>query len=152
VDKGLAEWVEQRHPRDDKGEFTDGGGPSLRVKATRKEWSARPHRESLGKRLGKVAVMIKARDGHKCVYCGKPEVNIPPAHPVDKHQLDHLLPRVQGGKDEPQNLVTACKSCNAARHDMTVEGWAKYARQKLGLNFRAVRIYRQATKPLPALT
>lgn len=32
--------------------------------------NARPNRESLSKRLGKVARLIAARDGHACVYCG----------------------------------------------------------------------------------
>lgn len=146
----MGDWDESQHPRDEKGEFSEGGADK-RVKATREQWAARPNRESLGKRLGKVALQIKVRDGHRCVYCGKPEVKIPPARPVDKHQLDHLVPRVKGGKDEPSNLVTACKSCNSARHDMTVKGWASYAREKYGINFRADRIYRQAAKPLPEL-
>lgn len=120
-----------------------------RVEATREQWAARPNRESLGKRLGKVAVQIRARDDHKCVYCGKGEVHIPPARPVDKHQLDHLVPRIQGGKDEASNLVTACKSCNSARHDMGVRGWAAYAKEKYGLSFRPSQIYKQAQKPLP---
>lgn len=125
-------------------------GSLMRVKASREDWANRPNRESLSKRLGgKVALQIKARDGNKCVYCGKAEPSIPPARPVDNHHLDHLVPRVLGGEDTPTNLVTACKSCNSARHDMSVAGWAAYAKSKYGLTFNPKRIYTQAQKPLP---
>jgi hypothetical protein len=122
---------------------------SMKVKASREEWANRPGRESLGKRLGKVAIQIRERDGNKCVYCGKHEVSVPPARPVDRHQLDHLIPRVLGGEDTPTNLVTACKSCNAARHDMSVAGWSAYAKSKYGVSFKPAKIYAQAQKPLP---
>jgi phage-related protein (TIGR01555 family) len=118
------------------------------VNATREQWAARPNRESLGKRLGKVAVQIRERDGHKCVYCGAAEPHVPPAKAGDKHQLDHLVPRIQGGKDEATNLVTACKRCNSARHDMSVRGWSVYAKQKYGLHFSPSNIYAQAQKAL----
>lgn len=144
--------------RDDHGKWTTGGGSGsdkkeekkdLHVSATREQWSKRPNRESLSKRLGKVAVAIRERDDHKCQYCGKREVSVPPARPVDKHQLDHLIPRVEGGKDEPTNLVTACKSCNSARHTMSLKEWKVYAQSKYGLRFKPEKIWAQAAKPLP---
>jgi 5-methylcytosine-specific restriction endonuclease McrA len=108
---------------------------------TRTEWAARPGRESLSKRLGKVASRIKARDGHACVYCGATaESSGSPLH------LDHLTPRVDGGQDEASNLVLACRSCNCRRHDMPLAIWARQAHQ---LTFTARSIRAQARRALP---
>jgi 5-methylcytosine-specific restriction endonuclease McrA len=145
--------------RDEGGKWTSGGTgdksktptKDLRVHATREQWSQRPNRESLGKRLGKTAQAIRERDGHKCVYCGKSEVTVPPARGVDKHQLDHLIPRLLGGKDVATNLVTACKSCNSARHTMSIDGWRAYAKEKYGIHFSSAKVWKQAAKPLPDL-
>jgi 5-methylcytosine-specific restriction endonuclease McrA len=54
---------------------------------------------------------ILHRDGFACVYCDKPL-------PVKGAQLDHLLPRKDGGKAIATNLVTCCGPCNIDRaHD-----------------------------------
>lgn len=98
--------------------------------ATRNEWAARPGRESLSKRLGRVARQIKARDGHACVYCGATEQSSG-AH----LHLDHLTPRVAGGSDSAENLVLACRSCNSARQDMPLAAWCRLR----GLESRRVR-------------
>lgn len=45
------------------------------------------------------------RDGWKCVKCGSTE-NL---------TLDHVIPRVLGGKDWLKNLQTLCKPCNQAK-------------------------------------
>ena len=105
--------------------------------ATRKEHSSRPNRESLSKRLGKIARAIKARDGHRCVYCGATEASSG-AH----LHLDHLVPRSAGGEDVATNLVLACRSCNSARHDMPLAAWCR----QQGLDPRRVR--RQAARAL----
>ena len=54
---------------------------------------------------------IKARDGHKCVYCGSSE-NL---------TVDHVRPRSKGGTDTADNLVTACRPCNQAKGSMHVD-------------------------------
>lgn len=48
------------------------------------------------------------RDDHTCRYCGAraPEVTV---------TVDHVTPVALGGRDEPSNLVTACKDCNAGK-------------------------------------
>lgn len=48
------------------------------------------------------------RDDFTCVYCGRrpPEVTL---------EVDHLLPRAEGGGDQPENLVTACWDCNRGK-------------------------------------
>lgn len=49
--------------------------------------------------------MVLDADGHECVYCG--------AH--TDLQIDHVFPRARGGTDAFENLVTACRSCNASK-------------------------------------
>lgn len=112
--------------------------------ATRTEHAARPNRESLTKRLGRVARQIKARDGHACVYCGATE-ETSGAH----LHLDHLTPRALGGADHASNLVTACRRCNSARKAMRLPTWSRWAAENLGLSIMPARIRAQARRALP---
>ena len=102
--------------------------------------NARPNRESLSKRLGRVARQIKARDGGRCVYCGATE-QTSGAH----LHLDHLTPKAAGGADVASNLVLACRSCNSARQDVALPAWCR----SIGIGARAVRA--QARRSLPAV-
>src|SRR5688572_14515430 len=52
---------------------------------------------------------VLARDQFTCRECGEP---FPPKD-LDVH---HLVPRKQGGSDDPANLITLCDGCHAARH------------------------------------
>jgi hypothetical protein len=54
---------------------------------------------------------IYERDGFACRYCGS----------TKRLSLDHIIPRAQGGGDNPSNLVTACRSCNSRKHARTPE-------------------------------
>lgn len=65
---------------------------------------------------------IYIRDNFQCVYCGKLLKN---AKPCDV-TLDHIIPRSQTEKNDNTNgnLITACKSCNSARQDKSVEEYA----------------------------
>lgn len=105
--------------------------------------NTRKNRESLSKRLGKVAKQIKARDNHACVYCAKTELTSG-AH----LHLDHVVPRNSGGKDLATNIVVACRSCNSAKQDLSLAGFAAYARAKMGLTFSPAAIRAQAKKVL----
>lgn len=57
---------------------------------------------------------ILARDDFACVYCGL-ELEIRGA------QLDHVIPRKDGGPSTPDNLVTCCGPCNRGRQHGRVE-------------------------------
>lgn len=48
------------------------------------------------------------RDNHTCRYCGRsaPEVEL---------TVDHVVPKVLGGTNRPENLVTACRDCNSGK-------------------------------------
>lgn len=49
---------------------------------------------------------VFARDNHKCQYCNSPAENI-----------DHVIPRSRGGTHTWDNVVAACKPCNARKED-----------------------------------
>jgi hypothetical protein len=57
---------------------------------------------------------ILRRDNHACRYCGgvAPDVVL---------TVDHVVPRALGGRDEPANLVAACKDCNAGKSSMPAD-------------------------------
>jgi hypothetical protein len=55
---------------------------------------------------------ILRRDRFACVYCGAP------AKDGAVLEIDHVLPKVLGGKDKPDNLVTACVTCNGGKGAM----------------------------------
>ena len=54
--------------------------------------------------LNRRAVFV--RDGHKCQYCNAPAENI-----------DHVIPRSKGGPHTWENVVAACRPCNARKQD-----------------------------------
>ena len=35
--------------------------------------------------------------------------------------LDHVVPQIQGGSSQPDNLVVACISCNSTKKHMSLE-------------------------------
>lgn len=61
---------------------------------------------------------MKLRTGNQCAYCGiseeEEEVNF---------ALDHILPRIKGGKDIGDNLIIACRSCNSSKRDTDLLEW-----------------------------
>ncbi len=58
---------------------------------------------------------IFRRDNYACVYCGRraPSVTL---------EVDHRIPRVMGGSDEPENLVSACWDCNRGKGPLDADG------------------------------
>lgn len=51
---------------------------------------------------------VLRRDNYACRYCGG-------AAPDVKLTVDHVIPVVLGGTDDPSNLVTACADCNGGK-------------------------------------
>jgi hypothetical protein len=51
---------------------------------------------------------VLRRDDHTCRYCGA-------SAPDAKLTVDHVLPVALGGQNDPSNLVTACRDCNAGK-------------------------------------
>jgi 5-methylcytosine-specific restriction endonuclease McrA len=54
--------------------------------------------------LNRRAVM--ARDGHRCQYCNS-----------HADSIDHVVPRSRGGEHVWENVVAACRACNARKRD-----------------------------------
>lgn len=54
------------------------------------------------------------RDLHTCGYCGR-------KYREDHLTRDHIQPRSRHGKDVWMNVITACKTCNNIKDDMTPE-------------------------------
>lgn len=57
---------------------------------------------------------IFVRDGYKCQYCGHR------FHASDL-ELEHIIPRCQGGRNTWENLVAACRGCNSRKDGRTPE-------------------------------
>jgi 5-methylcytosine-specific restriction endonuclease McrA len=56
------------------------------------------------------------RDGEACAYCRVPTVAHPePGKRYLERTLDHVVPLSKGGKDELENVVCACRSCNSRK-------------------------------------
>jgi len=69
--------------------------------------------------------IVLDRDGHKCVISdGTCEGGL------DVH---HVIPRAQGGPDDPSNLITLCDKHHAARHPTLQVSLARRAIERMGL-------------------
>lgn len=53
---------------------------------------------------------VLSRDRYRCGYCGERATTV-----------DHILPRSRGGINSWENLVSACRRCNAHKADRTPE-------------------------------
>jgi 5-methylcytosine-specific restriction endonuclease McrA len=55
---------------------------------------------------------VLVRDGHACVYCGRPGTG-------RELTIDHVMPRSRGGRTTWENVVAACGRCNRDKGDRT---------------------------------
>jgi hypothetical protein len=88
-------------------------------------------RKTLSKR---VRFEVFKRDRFQCLYCG--------ATPAQKVlRVDHVVPVVEGGGNEPANLATACFDCNAGKAgvplDKATSGFATDADKEHAEQIRA---------------
>lgn len=62
----------------------------------------------------KIRFEVFKRDGFQCAYCGKtpPEVTL---------EVDHIEPISKGGKDDINNLITACFDCNRGKKNIKLD-------------------------------
>ena len=70
-----------------------------------------------GRVSDKMRFAIYSRDNNRCRKCGRLGV-------FKDLEIDHIFPISKGGKSEPDNLQTLCKSCNEKKSN-TVERGAK---------------------------
>ena len=82
--------------------------------------------------------LVVLRDDYTCQYCGKTADTIQPTmknhHQAFEHttipqlkgdysyhknyisfEFDHIIPKINGGSNELQNIILACRGCNRAK-------------------------------------
>lgn len=58
-------------------------------------------------------MLLRERDGTCCYLC-KRELD------VDQSCIEHIIPIVHGGENEPHNIALACYTCNAKKNERAV--------------------------------
>jgi hypothetical protein len=56
---------------------------------------------------------ILKRDNYTCQYCGQHAPNV-------KLEVDHVIPVIEGGTDDEDNLKTACYACNRGKEGLRI--------------------------------
>lgn len=52
-------------------------------------------------------LVVARRAGNRCEYCLAPEA------PFNfSHEVEHIVPKAEGGSDDDTNLALACRACN----------------------------------------
>ena len=64
------------------------------------------------------------RDANKCIYCSR-------SGKRQRLELDHVVPRSNGGTKRYDNLVAACRPCNHKHSNQPIEQWLKRRPAKL---------------------
>ena len=62
----------------------------------------------------KLRSFIFNRSNNQCVYCGS-----------EAEEIDHVIPRANGGTNSTYNLVASCRSCNEKKSNLTREEFGK---------------------------
>ena len=62
----------------------------------------------------KLRSFIFSRSSGKCVYCG-----------AKATEIDHVVPRANGGTDSTYNLVASCKACNQKKSNLSLKVFGK---------------------------
>ena len=63
-------------------------------------------------------VLVHRKYGGRCAYCGR-EIA------YTEMQIDHLIPKRSGGKDDIDNLMPACRLCNHYKRAESLENFRK---------------------------
>ena len=77
-------------------------------------------------------------NGH-CAYCGK-------AIAIKDMQVDHILPKRNGGKDDIDNLNPSCRLCNHYKRANTLEEFRSWQLGGLVDRLRKIYIFRVAER------
>ena len=62
----------------------------------------------------KLRSFIFNRSNGKCIYCG-----------AKATEIDHVIPRANGGTNSTYNLVASCKSCNQMKSNLSLKDFGK---------------------------
>jgi CRISPR/Cas system Type II protein with McrA/HNH and RuvC-like nuclease domain len=70
----------------------------------------------------RLAWAVWKKTGGHCTYCDE-QLNPFERTVWNGFQVDHILPRAQGGTDDTENLTPACARCNWSKYARTPEEW-----------------------------
>ena len=62
----------------------------------------------------KLRNFIFSRSDGKCIYCG-----------AKAEEIDHVIPRANGGTNSTYNLVASCRACNQMKSNLTLKAFGK---------------------------
>ncbi|OYO16279.1 hypothetical protein CGZ94_04890 [Enemella evansiae] len=69
-------------------------------------------------RWKRVCLVVKARDGYRCVSCGaRDDLTVDHIKPISKMSADELA---AGHQYDPDRCLTLCRPCNASKGDRAV--------------------------------
>lgn len=68
----------------------------------------------------RITKQVFERDQFTCHYCGQKGGIL---------ECDHVVPFSQGGSDEFENLVTACRKCNRSKRDKSAEEFKEWLKK-----------------------
>jgi len=78
------------------------------------------------------------RDNYTCQYCGRQKRDLKDSEYLTR---DHVVPTRRGGKDEWNNVVTACNACNNKKADYTLNEAKEYLGMKLNTKPRRPTVF-----------
>jgi len=88
------------------------------------------HRKSERAVSGTVGQKVWARDGFRCLYCGRPMGDV-------TLTIDHFIPIESGGGNDPSNLISVCRKCNKTKGNQSPEDYCRAQ----GLDFVGLETY-----------
>lgn len=94
-----------------------------KISAVRRKQRRRSEKQNLESSLSdKQWKEIKSIFNYRCAYCGMAEVVHLKKHNEHLHQ-EHFVPISKGGEYTRNNIIPACRSCNASKHDANFFEW-----------------------------
>lgn len=85
----------------------------------------------------KLRFKILERDEFKCQYCGCDD---------KKLHIDHIYPVSKGGKNNPENLITACEDCNLGKSDSVLKTFTRPHKKPDGIHRVILEIIKEYRK------
>ena len=92
------------------------------------------HVRGYGSAWDKLREVIIKRDFGLCQQC-KREGRLNPYRKGQGFAVDHIIPKAQGGTDEPSNVELKCESCHSAKTEReAAEAQGRTVRPTIGLD------------------
>ena len=67
---------------------------------------------------------VLKRDDFRCQYCWRNGKDV-------TLEVDHVIPKSKGGKDDIENLITCCRECNIGKWSSLMDDWEWIIRVKI---------------------